>query len=149
MRLKKLFVLLLLIVSVGMNIFLLNSMQTTPSLSIGNAELYLEEMNNIKVNVAKIVQVEDSIEFVVDVNGLKDDKLYTISLVSAHESSGVTLSEGNVLMRVGEVVNEMQFIPTNTRLNFWTTHPRRIINDNVMYFRIVDERNVEVFKMEI
>jgi len=106
-------------------------------------------MNDIKASIAKISQVDDSIEFVVDINGLKNDQLYTISLVSGDDSSGVTLSEGNVLLRVGEVVDDTQFIPDNTRLNFWTTHPRRIINDDVMYFRIVDEWDAEVFEMEM
>jgi len=149
MALKKSFVLLLLIVSVGINILLFNSMQATRALSKGPAELYLKEMNDIKASIAKISQVDDSIEFVVDINGLKNDQLYTISLVSGDDSSGVTLSEGNVLLRVGEVVDDTQFIPDNTRLNFWTTHPRRIINDDVMYFRIVDEWDAEVFEMEM
>lgn len=52
-------------------------------------------------------------------------------------------------MRVGEVVDETQFMPDHTSLNFWTTHPRRIMNDDVIYFRIVDERDAEVFEMEM
>ena len=140
---------LILIISLIMNIYQFTSSQNSKSRANGNVELFVKEMNNIKVSISKFSLANGVIEVVVDADGLDKDKWYSISLGSDNSSSGVTLSEGNTLIRVGELVNETQFIPLNSRLNFWTTHPERVLNDHNLYIRIVDHFNNEIFKMEM
>jgi uncharacterized protein YdaL len=112
-------------------------------------ESHVKEKNNINVSVTKISNKEDVIEFVIDVNGLNKDRVYTISLGSETGSSGVMLSQGNTLIRVGQILNDTQFIPYDSKLNFWTTHPKRVLNYNLLYLRIIDENNTEIYKMEV
>ncbi|RXZ82305.1 hypothetical protein EBB07_11585 [Paenibacillaceae bacterium] len=140
----------ILILSVIMNMYQFTTNKNSKSKSNGIVEVYFEEKHNIEVSVSKISNVDDVIEFVVDVNGLDKDKVYTISLGSDNGSSGVMLSQGNTFIRVGELVNETQFIPYDTRLNFWTTHPKRVLNYSNLYMRIADKMNSEIiFKMEV